>query len=124
MSQDGYWLPQPGRGFWSALVAGPAIGCDRTGLGVALYGDDHRLARYRLEPFARAVWRGDLPVSMEARRPGRPPASVESMRHQLGSTGNAMSIVRWEGLMPTLAWDEDVLAELFAHIVPRLGHLN
>lgn len=118
-SEEDYWIRRAGRGFWAGLVAGPATSLNRTGLGVALYDDEHDLARWCLEPYDRAVTRGDLPAEMAGRRPSSPPTTVDDMRRRLGSTANASSIVRWDGLMPTRAWDEETLDLLFAIITGR-----
>jgi hypothetical protein len=102
-------------GKWAALIAGPGNGSrNQTGIGVAFYDDEGNLAGTRFEGVGRAIERGDLPDTPFARGIVlHAPETVAGMEKKLGTFANAMSLVRWEDLLPTLDWSDEMVDDTF-----------
>lgn len=92
-------------GYWCPLIAGPSAGSrNQTGVGVAVYDDMGKLVYFKYD-YERAIERGDLPESIRDWKMDAP-ATVEELDKRLDRLANAMSVIRWEGKLPTTVWDE------------------
>jgi hypothetical protein len=88
-------------------------GWNRTALGVAFYDNKGKLAGSRFRSAENAVARGEIPEFLADFHPDVP-QTWDEMDRKLTSTGNAMSVLKWDGGLPTLVWDTKSIDSVFS----------
>lgn len=97
-------------------------GGNRTGIGVAFYDDERKLAGYKMDYLEQAIRRGDLPTNIHdliPYKPSPPPEDEADMEWRVSSTANAMSMLSWTGPLGTTVWTEHDIERTWEWVTGR-----